>query len=611
MNMIVEVLPDVSGIDRTFAYDVPEELAGTVKVGCIVRVVLHGRRVRGWVVAEVTVPPPEIDLRPVSELVSLGPPPAIVDLGRWAAWRYSGRLRPLLVAASPPRLVRALPPALSRRARPRGTTEWLGGDATWNGTLEREIAAATVQALSSSSSVLRLPPAAPRLAAVEAAVEATDGRDGDVLVLAASRADAVTLADRLERAGHAVALQPEAWAEAASGGRIVVGARSAVLSPVARLRAVIVLDAHADSYQEERVPTWEAAVLAGERARRAGVPCLLVSACPTLDLLAGRRLVTLSRDAERSGWAPIELIDARDEDPHAGGYPTRLATLIRAAVGTEPDRPVLAVLNRKGRARLLACGRCRSLLRCDDCGTALVQLERPAQGELPLLHCPRCASSVPAVCASCGPTRPRIVRPGVARVRDDLAALTGLEVAEIGRTGAGPGGGFPDAPVLVGTEAVLHRATSASLVVFLDFDHELLAPRYRAGEQALALLALASRVVGGRRRQGRVVVRTRLPDHEVLAAALHADPGRLVTAEEPRRALLRLPPTTALALVSGDGADEFVTRLECADRTVEVGGSAAGHFLIRAPGSDALADALASAGQPTPGTRIEVGPRQV
>src|ERR1019366_375451 len=159
-------------------------------------------------------------------------------------------------------------------------------------------------------------------------------------------------------------------------------------------------------------------------------------------------------------------------------------------------------------------------------------LERPAQGELPLLHCPRCASSVPAVCASCGPTRPRIVRPGVSRVREDLAALTGLEVAELGRRADA---GIPAAPVLVGTEAVLHRAGSASLVVFPDFDHELLAARYRAGEQALALLALASRVVGGRRRRGRVVVRTRLPDHEVLAAALHADPGRLVTAEEPRR----------------------------------------------------------------------------
>ena len=182
-----------------------------------------------------------------------------------------------------------------------GAAERLGGDTTGNGNLEREIAAASLQALSSSSAVLRLPPAAPRLAAVEAVIEATAARHGDVLVLAASRADAVTLATRLERSGHAVALQPEAWAEAASGGRIVVGARSAVLAPVAGLRAVVVLDAHSDSYQEERVPTWEAPVLAGERARRAGVPCLLVSACPTLELLAGRQLVTLSRDAERRG----------------------------------------------------------------------------------------------------------------------------------------------------------------------------------------------------------------------------------------------------------------------------------------------------------------------
>ena len=308
-----------------------------------------------------------------------------------------------------------------------------------------------------------------------------------------------------------------------------------------------------------------------ERARRASAPCLFVSACPTLALLDGRPLVTLSRDAERAGWAPVELVDARDEDPRAGGYPTRLATLIRDAAGQEPDRPVLAVLNRTGRARLLACGRCRRLLRCESCGTALVQIERPAQGEPAVLQCPRCASSVPAQCTSCGPTRPRIVRPGVSRVREDLAALTGLDVAEIGRAGPRPGEGLLSAPVLVGTEAVLHRVASASLVVFLDFDYELLAPRYRSAEQALALLALASRVVGGRRRRGRVVVRTRLTDHEVLAAARHADPGRLAAFERPRRAMLRLPPATALALLSGDGAQEFVARLKGSRPAVEVG----------------------------------------
>ncbi len=600
MNQIVEVLPDVSGIDRSFAYEVPETLAGTLKVGSIVRVLLHGRRVRGWVVDAAAELPAEIELRLVSELVSLGPPQAVVDLGRWASWRYAGRLRPLLVAASPPRLVRALPTAPIVRTRQVAAKPALGG----------EIGTATLQALSSGQAVLRLPPAAPRLAVIQAAIEATEAAPGDLLVLAASKNDAVTLATRLDRSGHSVALQPDSWAQAASGGRIVVGARSAVLAPVGTLSGVVVLDAHADSYQEERVPTWEAAVLAGERARRAGVPCLLVSPCPTVEMLEGRPLVTLSREAERAGWAPVELLDARDEDPRAGGYPTRLASVIRDAAEAEPGRAVVAVLNRKGRARLLACRHCRSLLRCQTCGAALVQLVRPAAGEPAMLYCPRCSNDAPACCPSCGPTRPRIVRPGVARVCEDLAALTGLEVAEVGPALRGPER-LPEAPVLVGTEAVLHRAASASLVVFLDFDHELLAPRFRAGEQALALLALASRVVGGRRRGGRVVVRTRLLDHEVLAAALHADPGLLVAVEQPRRAVLRLPPTTALALVSGEGAAELVARLESGDGALQVGSLSPGRYLVRASGPEVLADALAAAGPPAPRTRVEVAPRQV
>ena len=298
----------------------------------------------------------------------------------------------------------------------------------------------------------------------------------------------------------------------------------------------------------------------------------------------------------------------RTHEPAA--TPRALASLIRAAVAAQPDRPVVAVLNRKGRARLLACGRCRGVLRCEACGAALVQLERPAGGERAVLSCPRCSWQGPAICAACGPTRPLVLRPGAATARDDLAALTGLEVAEV--KGEDPGGDRPgQAAVLVGTEAVLHRVAGASMVVFLDFDHELLAPRYRAGEQALALLALASRLVGGRRRDGRVVVRTRLPDHEVVEAALHADPGRLTAVERPRRALLRLPPETALALVSGQGAAELVGRLEPSRYAVEVGSLTTERFLVRAPGPKALAEAFDAAGHPAARTRVEVAPRRI
>jgi primosomal protein N' (replication factor Y) len=605
---VVEVLPDVSGVDRAFAYEVPARLYGEIAPGSVVRVVLNGRRVRGWVLEALSELPDGVALRELAELVSLGPPPGVVDLARWAAWRYAGRLRPLLVAASPPRLVRALPAAPPAPAR--APSRPLG-----EASPEAEITAATLQALSSRAAVLRLPPAAPRLAVVQAAIAAFAGSPGDLLVLAATSRDAATLAGRLERLGHRVALQPEAWAAAAAGGRVVVGTRSAVLAPVGGLSGLVVLDAHADSYQEERVPTWEAVVLADERARRENVPCLLVSPCPTVAMLAGRSLVTLSRSSERAGWAPLELVDAGDEDPRAGGYPARLAAVIRSAAEAEPERPVVAVLNRRGRARLLACGRCRALLRCEACGAPLVQLDGASAAQGAVLSCRRCDSQAPACCRSCGPTRARIVRPGVSRAREDLEALTGLRVAEVaGARAAGAraaGEALPDAPVLVGTEAVLHRAGSASVVVFLDFDNELLAPRYRAGEQALSLLALASRLVGGRRRKGRVVVRTRLSDHEVLEAAISADPGRLVSVEAPRRRLLRLPPETALALVSGEGAPDYVARLSQLEPAPEVGSLAGDRFLVRAGGPDILADALAAAGPPGAGTRVEVAPGAV
>jgi primosomal protein N' (replication factor Y) len=92
------------------------------------------------------------------------------------------------------------------------------------------------------------------------------------------------------------------------------------------------------------------------------------------------------------------------------------------------------------------------------------------------------------LCAACGSQKMKTLRAGVTRVREELEALAGVAVGEV--TGDTDSDELPDAPVLVGTEAVLHRVTGpVRAVAFLEFDQELLAPRYRAGEEALGLLA--------------------------------------------------------------------------------------------------------------------------
>jgi primosomal protein N' (replication factor Y) len=170
-----------------------------------------------------------------------------------------------------------------------------------------------------------------------------------------------------------------------------------------------------------------------------------------------------------------------------------------------------------------------------------------------------------------------------------------------------PAAGPPPAgvPILVGTEAVLHRVAGARWVAFLDFDQELLAPRYRAAEAALAMLARAGRLVGGRSAGGRLLLQTRMPGHEVIDAALHADPSRLAVVEAARRAALRFPPETAVASVSGQAAPAFVAALAPG---LEVLGPANDRWLLRAPDHKTLCDALAATPRPPGRLRIEVDP---
>jgi primosomal protein N' (replication factor Y) len=259
------------------------------------------------------------------------------------------------------------------------------------------------------------------------------------------------------------------------------------------------------------------------------------------------------------------------------------------------------VLNRKGRARVLACQACHELARCERCGAAV------AEGDGAVLACPACDATRPMVCQQCHGTRFKRLRPGIARLRDDLAAL--LPRTEIAEVEAATGE-VPAAPVLVGTEAVLHRVPRGApvgLVAFLDFDQELLAPRFRAAEQAGTLLARAARLLGPRGRGGVVLVQTRLPDHEVLRAAAEPDPSLLLAVEVERRRSLGYPPFGGLAEVSGE-PDAVTVLLDLLRErpTLSILGPTEGktgrRALVRADTVDELANALALA---APAARAE------
>src|SRR5207247_2811977 len=74
--------------------------------------------------------------------------------------------------------------------------------------------------------------------------------------------------------------------------------------------------------------------------------------------------------------------------------------------------------------------------------------------------------------------------------------------------------------------------------------------------------------------------------------------------ESARRAALRLPPEAAVAIVSGEAAEQLVFAVE----GVELLGPTDGRWMLRAPDHATLCDALAAVPRPPGRLRVELDP---
>ena len=581
MAQVVRVLPDVSGLEKTFDYAVPADWQGRAVVGALVRVELAGRRVAGWIVeCDPADIPADVQLKDLAKISGVGPTAEIIELGKWAAHRWSGRWSRLLKTASPDTMVASLSSSGPER-KPKTEPSSLAADAF----------------STPGVTLVRVPPATDLAQFVIAAAH-----QGDALVVTPSIRMAQDAAAALKRAGGVARLLPREWAAAAAGGATVLGARSAVWGPCPNLAAVLVIDEHDEGLQEERNPTWHARHIAIERARHAGVPCVLVSPTPSVDAVSlADRILSPSRTDERSGWPITMVADRRDEDPTRSGlFSPQLVDVIHK------EGKILCVLNRKGRAKMLACASCGELVRTTDGENLMAEVE----GQL----VSSTGETRPLICAVCTGTKLKRLRLGVSRAREELEALAREPVAEL--SGDKVSADAFASRIVVGTEAVLHQMDSADTVVFLDFDSELMAPRYRAAEQALGLLARAARLVGGRRGRGRILIQTRDPQHRVIGAAVKADIESFVEFELRLREAGRFPPVAALAEISGAGAETAVQPMTQRLDVEVLGPNADGRYLLRGPDPDTLATALSELRQATPSTkaksyRIAVDPPRV
>jgi primosomal protein N' (replication factor Y) len=393
-----------------------------------------------------------------------------------------------------------------------------------------------------------------------------------------------TIAQALRREGLSVALMPDDWQRAAEGVDVVVGARSAVWASIPELKSIIVLDEHDERLQDERSPTWHSRDVAIERARALGIPCLLVSPLPTVSAThwAGSQAVRFVEPVP-GDWPAIEVVDpysdlGDEEKPQFGLLSSRLIEVLR-----DKSKTVVCILNTKGRSRLLSCKSCKAIIRCENCDAAVIQNEEG------LLECNRCNAHRPATCQSCSSNALALLRKGVAKMRDEIEKAALRQVVELSAetTVAANAASL----VYIGTEAALHRVSSADVVVFLDFDNELFAPTYRAGEQAWTLLIHAIRLLKGSS-NALIVLQSQDASNTQYNDFVSPEPQLLIEREQNKRKVMQLPPYTAMARVVF--ADPTFSPANWAHCKLAFSSSVkTAEFLVRAENDEALSQGIA------------------
>ena len=344
--------------------------------------------------------------------------------------------------------------------------------------------------------------------------------------------------------------------------RIVVGARSAIFSPLPKLRLIIVDEEHEAAYKQEDNPRYHARDIAVLRAKFVNATCLLGSATPSLETMHNvkRRKYSLSKLTERvdNRELPlVHLVDMRREAEKRKTLPILSQPLVEALRDRIQNREQsILFLNRRGFNTTMLCPECGHVETCKDCSIAMTFHRTDGY-----LRCHLCGFRKPAPrnCEECNSFDLQKKGHGTQRIEDLVEDLLprSARVQRIDADIMNKKNLFRETlsnfrkgkiDVLVGTQMIAKGLDfpKVTLVGVIDADLPLRMEDFRASERAFQMLVQVSGRAGRGNRTGEVYVQTYAPFASSIQFARRSDVSGFIDEEMEMRKEFGYPPFTHL-----------------------------------------------------------------
>lgn len=313
---------------------------------------------------------------------------------------------------------------------------------------------------------------------------------------------------------------------------IVLGVRSSVFLPFAKLGLVIVDEEHESSYKQyDPAPRYNARDAAIVLASMHGAMTLLGSATPAVETYYKAKngrfgLVELLERYDNIRMPEVKVVDMHDQRKRKecrGLYSNPLLVASRKALGE--GKQVIMFQNRRGYAPMVECKECAWVPKCKNCDVSLVFHRNIRE-----LRCHYCGYSMtlPNLCPVCGQDSVETYGYGTERIADDLNEIFNeYRVARMDLDTTRNKDAYEDiiedfsshkTDILVGTQMVTKGLDfeRVRVVGVLNADSILNYPDFRSNERAFNMIEQVAGRAGRKNEVGEVYVQTTDPNNQII-----------------------------------------------------------------------------------------------
>lgn len=363
------------------------------------------------------------------------------------------------------------------------------------------------------------------------------------------------------------------WRKIKSGkARVVVGARSAIFSPLDNIGAIIIDEEHEASYKQESNPRYHARDVAILRAKYHKAVVVLGSATPSIEsrARASRKVyhfLQLTKRANPKASLPqVEIADFRDYLGQKSPSNYTPLLLEKIANRLEKGEQSVLMLNRRGYSSFIMCRECAYVDNCPNCDISLT-----LHMDTKTMNCHYCGftKAIPRTCPNCNSRNIAYYGTGTQKAYDELqevfpqARILRMDVDTTRKKGAHEkilrAFGKGEADILLGTQMIAKGLDfpNVTLVGVLNADTSLNLPDFRSSERTFQLLTQVAGRAGRGDKSGEVVIQTYNPDHYAIQLAKQQDYETFYCYEMNVRKQMSYPPYYYTVGITLSLADEL------------------------------------------------------